>query len=156
MKQFLRNYWWPILFIIILTIVTVVVWYFAFQKALNIWPKVCFESSCFDLEIVDTDQTRKYGLMNRTHLDKNKWMLFVFEEEKIYPFWMKNTLIPLDMIWIDKSWKIVDIQTAQPCKRDPCPSYIPSWSGLYVLEINAWLSSLLWIEEWSTLQFKKK
>jgi uncharacterized membrane protein (UPF0127 family) len=69
---------------------------------------------------------------------------------------MKNTLIPLDMIWIDKNWKIVDIKTAQPCSKDPCPSYTPSWSGLYVLELNAWLASLLWVQKWSTLQFIKK
>jgi uncharacterized membrane protein (UPF0127 family) len=64
-------------------------------------------------------------------------MLFIFEEERIYPFWMKNTLIPLDMIWIDKNGKIIDIQIAEPCTQDPCRSYTPSGSGLYVLELNA-------------------
>ena len=64
--------------------------------------------------------------MYREQLASQSGMLFVFEEEKIYPFWMKNTKIPLDMIWIDKTGTIIDIQTAQLCKEDPCPSYIPS------------------------------
>jgi uncharacterized membrane protein (UPF0127 family) len=69
---------------------------------------------------------------------------------------MKNTLIPLDMIWIDKNWKIVDIQTAEPCREDPCRSYTPSDLSLYVLEINAGITDLIWIKKWSIGQFQKK
>ncbi len=144
-----------------------ILWYLFFTKVPNssveedtlyqTWVnQVCLSDRCFDIEVADEENERKQWLMYREQLSSQSGMLFVFQEEKIYPFWMKNTLIPLDMIWIGKDWKVIDIQTAQPCKKDPCPSYIPSWSGLYVLEINAWLSSLLWIEEWSKLQFVKK
>lgn len=156
MRRNLHLYGRPVLFIVILTIVTISVWYLAFQKVTHPVPKICFASSCFEVEVVDTDQTRQYGLMNRTHLDRDKWMLFVFEQEKIYPFWMKNTLIPLDMIWLDKDWKIIDIQTAQPCKEDPCPNYTPVGSGLYVLEINAGRAQSLWLHIWTMSKFNKK
>ncbi len=118
--------------------------------------QLCFETHCFDVEIADDDGERMQWLMNRNSLPSQSGMLFVFEEEKIYPFWMKNTLIPLDMIWIDHDSKVVDIQTAQPCKEDPCSSYTPAGSGLYVLELNAGISQLIGLQKWSMIEFKKK
>ena len=75
--------------------------------------------------------------MHRESLDEKSGMLFVFPEDGRYGFWMKNTLIPLDIIWIDNDQRVVDIQTAQPCTAEPCPSYTPSGDARYVLEINA-------------------
>ena len=66
----------------------------------------------------------------------NRGMLFVFETQDIYPSWMKNTLIPLYIIWIDKDFKVVHIEHAVPC-NDTCPSYVPEKKALYVLEANA-------------------
>lgn len=63
-------------------------------------------------------------------------MLFVFDGLDIRPFWMKNTLIPLDMIWLDQNFSVIDIQTAEPCEKDPCKVYMPAWLAQYVLEIN--------------------
>jgi uncharacterized membrane protein (UPF0127 family) len=73
-------------------------------------------------------------------------MLFVFEKEALYPFWMKNTLIPLDMIWIDVQGKVIDIQTANPCTTDTCQDYIPSAKALYVLELNAGTSKRIGLQ----------
>jgi hypothetical protein len=56
----------------------------------------CFSGKCFSLEVARTPDERQYGLMNRESLDPDKGMLFVFEKEGVYPFWMKNTKIPLD------------------------------------------------------------
>ena len=65
-------------------------------------------------------------------------MLFMFPRNDVYSFWMKNTLIPLDMIWIDEGRKIVHLkQDVQPCRADPCPSYSPEVSARYVLELPA-------------------
>ena len=75
--------------------------------------------------------------MFREYLDEKSGMLFIFPEDGEYGFWMKNTLIPLDMIWIDKDMKIIDIQTAEPCTAEPCPSHTPSGDARYVLEVNA-------------------
>jgi len=65
-------------------------------------------------------------------------MLFVFPQDGVYPFWMKDTLIPLDMIWINNNSRIVAIRTAHPCTTDSdCPNYNPGVISRYVLEINA-------------------
>lgn len=118
--------------------------------------QVCMSDHCFDVEIADTDVLRQQWLMYRETLPSQSGMLFVFDKEQKYPFWMKNTLIPLDIIWIDRDNRIVDIQTATPCKTEPCPTYDPKADSLYVLEINAGIAQLLWIQSWAITQFKKK
>jgi uncharacterized membrane protein (UPF0127 family) len=102
---------------------------------------VCITGKCFGVEVVDTPATRSRGLMFRESLDQNKGMLFVYDEEGMYHFWMKNTLIPLDMIWIGQDMRIVNIaRNAQPCTADPCPTYNPGGDAMYILEINGGLS----------------
>jgi len=99
---------------------------------------VCFRSKCFQVEIASTEKERSQGLMNRENLDRDKGMLFIFDKEGIHPFWMKNTLIPLDIIWINSENKVVFIsQNVQPCKSLVCPSIIPPRPAKYVLEVNA-------------------
>ncbi|MBW2995533.1 DUF192 domain-containing protein [Candidatus Woesearchaeota archaeon] len=101
-------------------------------------PKVCINEKCFEVELAVTTEQRAKGLMHRTHLDEDKGMLFVFEKSDIYGFWMKNTLIPLDIIWIDENKTIVHInKDTQPCKQDPCLSYRPEKEAKYVLELSA-------------------
>ena len=79
--------------------------------------------------------------MYRERLDEDKGMIFVFSEEGTYSFWMKNTLISLDMIWIDEEQKVVYIaHNVQPCAEPQCPSMNPDAKAKYVLEINANLS----------------
>src|SRR3989344_2502586 len=73
-------------------------------------PQVCFEEKCFNVELAKTDVEKAQGLMFREHLDRNSGMLFIYDEEGSYSFWMKNTLIPLDIIWINSQNKVVDIK----------------------------------------------
>jgi len=75
--------------------------------------------------------------MYRESLPEKKGMLFVFPTSDIHDFWMKNTIIPLDMIWIDNQFKVVHIANAQPCTEDPCKIYAPRTLAKYVLEINS-------------------
>ncbi|MEK6891857.1 MAG: DUF192 domain-containing protein [Nanoarchaeota archaeon] len=89
-----------------------------------------------NVEIADDNKGRMYGLMFRGNLDENSGMLFVFDDEDNQTFWMKNTLIPLDIIFISKDMKIVDIKSATPCKEDPCSLYMSSKPAKYVLEVN--------------------
>lgn len=99
---------------------------------------VCFGKNCFQVELAKTGAEQEKGLMYRTSLDKNKGMLFIFNKEGFYPFWMKDTLIPLDMVWIDGNNKVVFIaQNVQPCKSLICPSVFPWVKAKYVLEVNA-------------------
>ena len=63
-------------------------------------------------------------------------MLFIFDDGKNQTFWMKNTLIPLDIIFIGKDMKIVDIRYATPCNEYPCKLYQSSKPAKYVLEVN--------------------
>ncbi len=74
--------------------------------------------------------------MFREHLEPDEGMLFVFEEEGVHPFWMKNTLIPLDIIWIDNDRSVVFVsKNTPPCEQEPCPTINPGKKAKYVLEV---------------------
>ncbi|MCF7866523.1 DUF192 domain-containing protein [Candidatus Woesearchaeota archaeon] len=117
-------------------------------------PKACINEKCFNIEIVNTPETRQIGLMNREYLPENEGMLFIFEKSGNYPFWMKNTLIPLDIIWINQNKKIEKIMSATPCKEEPCTIYDPEKQALYVLEINANITAEKNMKEGDTIEFK--
>ena len=89
-------------------------------------------------ELAVTDAERARGLMFRKRIEADQGMLFVFEEEGVYPFWMKNTLVPLDILWLGRDRRIVHIAAdVPPCEADPCPSYGPGAPALFVLELKA-------------------
>ena len=90
-----------------------------------------------NVEIADDSEERSNGLMFREKLEENKGIIFIFDDENYQSFWMKNTLIPLDMIFVSKNLEIVDVKTAVPCKNDPCTLYKPSKPAKYVIEANA-------------------
>lgn len=103
--------------------------------------KACFASHCFFIELAKTAAEKEKGLMFKNQLDEGKGMLFIFDKEEIYPFWMKNTFIPLDIIWISKEKKVVFInKNSQPCGDIDCPLINPQVAAQYVLEINAGVS----------------
>jgi hypothetical protein len=78
------------------------------------------------------------GLMYREKLDENNGMLFIFANEAKRIFWMKNTYIPLDLIYISKDKKIVEIkENLKPCQENDCPNYASTVGAQYVLEVNA-------------------
>lgn len=96
------------------------------------------DGTTIHVELAQTDQERALGLMFRDVLPPNYGMLFLFDRDDYLPFWMKNTLIPLDLVWLDKSGQVVDLrEAAPPCKLDPCPSYKPSKPARFVLELAA-------------------
>ena len=99
--------------------------------------KVCFGEQCYGVELAKTSQEIERGLMYRASLDKDKGMLFDFGGAGIHKFWMKNTLISLDIIWIGADKKIIFISNnISPCIKDPCPLYGPDFSARYVIEVN--------------------
>lgn len=91
-----------------------------------------------NVEVVADDELRAQGLMYRDRLDPSAGMLFFFAQDGEYPFWMKNTRIPLDMIWIDSSRRIAHVKhDVPPCRTTDCPSYPPNAIARYVLELAA-------------------
>ncbi len=100
------------------------------------YKKICFSSICIDAEVVQSDSDREKGLMFRKQLNDNDGMFFVFEQDAIYGFWMKNMLISLDIIWINKNLQVVDIsEHVMPCK-DECIPFYPQEEVRYVLEVK--------------------
>jgi|SRR3989344_3400081 len=99
-------------------------------------PQVCFDQICVDVEIADTPSEQSQGLMYRNSLDRG--MLFKFDKPSRNFFWMKNTLIPLDMIWLDEKMDIIHIEeNVPPCKTEQCVSYGLEADSMFVVEINA-------------------
>jgi len=93
------------------------------------------------VELADTLKKRTIGLMNRAFLDDDSGMLFIFDLEAKHSFWMKNTLIPLDIIFIDSTGKIVDIKhNFEPCEKVICDTYASVEAAKYALEVNGGFS----------------
>lgn len=135
-----------IIWIVIVIVVFIIAFILINNKTWESKPqKICCNNKCFNLEIADDDASRQLWLMYREFLSDNNWMLFIFDEEWIYSFWMKNTLIPLAWIRLDSNLNIVDIILMEPCKTEECPSYKPNSEAQYVLEINQWLISEKWL-----------
>ncbi|MGV8142908.1 MAG: DUF192 domain-containing protein [Candidatus Pacearchaeota archaeon] len=107
-------------------------------------PEVCFGVNCFSVEIADEEAERSKGLMFRETLANDEGMLFIFDSVGNYPFWMKNTPLPLDIIWIDSDYRVVHIaHNTTPGSTD---IIYPTAEAKYVLEINGGLSDTLGIE----------
>ncbi len=101
----------------------------------------------FNVEIADDVSEQMRGLMGRESLEKDAGMIFIFPDEKVRGFWMKDTLIPLDIISIDANFTIIDInKNTQPCSSENfCRIYYSKKPAKYVLEINGGLSDKLGI-----------
>ncbi len=89
-------------------------------------------------EVAQTPARRTLGLMFREHLPPDRGMLLVFDSSDFHGIWMKNCRIPLDLIWMDRSGRVVHLEeNAPPCEEIHCPSLYPARKALYVLELNA-------------------
>lgn len=105
-------------------------------EATEPWVEVAGER--YFVEIAADDATRTRGLMFRDELAANRGMLFIFEREAPRSFWMRNTRIPLDIIYLDRDMRVVSIAAnTPPCRSRQCPSYPSTGPAMYVLEINA-------------------
>lgn len=92
------------------------------------------------VELADDRAKWEKGLMFRTELAENHGMLFVFANEGKRQVWMKNTLLPLDILFLDNQGRVVSfLENVQPCRADPCTIYDSVLPARYMLEINAHL-----------------
>ena len=104
------------------------------------------------VEVARTDQERQRGLMYRMHMDEDAGMLFLFEKPDQLTFWMHNTYIPLDMLFIEPSMHILGIvEDAAP--RNDSPRSVPGQSQ-YVLEVNAGFSQRHGVTDKSVVRFE--
>jgi uncharacterized membrane protein (UPF0127 family) len=102
------------------------------------WAVAVFPSGAeFSLEIAATDRQRQLGYMFREDVPPHEGMLFLFDATEHHGIWMKNCRVPLDIIWLDAEFRVVQIAAqAQPCPEDgPCSSMLPMQASRYVLEV---------------------
>ena len=101
-------------------------------------PAVELHGHRFTTEFATDAASREHGLMMRTQLPADHSMLFVFPDAQPRWFWMKNTLVPLDILYFDANRRLVSMQLdVPPCKADPCPVYPSDSPATYVLELPA-------------------
>lgn len=100
------------------------------------WVYVCDDRGCLSVELAQDEATRRRGLQMRSSLRRDEGMLFVFDHPGRHAFWMKDTWIPLDMVWLDQDGTIVDlVESVAPCEQDPCPVFRPQQEAWMVLEV---------------------
>jgi len=105
--------------------------------------RVTLKGHTFAVEVAQDNQSRAMGLMFRESMDDDAGMLFIFPQPQPLAFWMKNTLIPLDILYFDQNRQLINIsERTPPCKNTTtrCPNYPSEKPAKYVLEINAGLS----------------
>lgn len=116
----------------------------------TLWLRGDWGSARFRVSVADDAQERAQGLMNVQQMPSSTGMLFAYQREQPVAFWMKNTFLPLDMIFADASGTVVHVHPdAVPHDETPIPSGQPAQ---YVLEINAGLSAQLGIAPGSLIQ----
>jgi len=106
------------------------------------------------IEVVDSPELRMQGLSGRKSLAEDRGMLFVFDKEGMYAFWMKDMLIALDIIWLDSNKKIIGIIGGlTPCVDKCKPIYSPG-NILYALEVNSGFSKRHQLKVGEALEFR--
>jgi uncharacterized membrane protein (UPF0127 family) len=118
-------------------------------------PSVELKGQHFAIEIAADDASRERGLMFRDAMPADHGMLFLFEHPMMQTFWMKNTHIPLDILYFDQNYKLVSMQQrVPPCRSagNDCPVYPSSGPAQYVLELNAGVADNLGVKEGDELK----
>lgn len=150
-KYFSKN---RIKIIIGLVLIAVSICFLVFRPKKVIFPSnisLSIGNQGYYLEVAQTDETRSTGLSQRDNLCFNCGMLFVFDKEGKQNFWMKDTHIPLDIIWLNSKYQIVKIITA--VKTDSEDIYTNSKPAKYAIELNANESFKLGLKVGDTIQF---
>jgi len=96
----------------------------------------------FNVEIARSYRQRLQGLMFREDLPQQKAMLFLYPFKGDHRIWMKNTLIPLTVVWLDSNAIVLAVKQLTPCQQDPCSNFGANSASHYVLELPAGFSEL--------------
>lgn len=97
----------------------------------------------YSIEIAKTTSQRQQGLMWRTKLGAREGMLFVYPRVGTHRIWMKNTLIPLSVVWLDEHGIVIEVKLLLPCESDSCPSFGVSEPTKYIIELNGETSGIM-------------
>jgi uncharacterized protein len=123
--------------------------------------RICARETCFRVEVAETQYQKERGLMFREKLADDSGMLFWYDRDGIYSFWMKNTYIPLDMIWVSASKEVVFVEkNAQPClpagvpAAEVCPAINLDVPARYVLEVNAGMADRIGLQIGDQVEIK--
>ena len=118
-------------------------------------PWVELRGERFNVEIADDEAERNRGLMFRDQMAADAGMLFLYDVEQPLAFWMKNTRIPLDILYFDQDRRLVSARKGvPPCSLgDRCPPYPSAAPALYVLELNAGTAARLGVTDGDELVF---
>ncbi len=115
---------------------------------------VCAKNKCFNVELATTPEEHALGLMYRDRLAEGEGMLFILQRNSFFSIWMKNTLIPLDVVWIDENRRVVYIyKNMQPCGQGDCPSVNSGVPARYVLEVNAGTADTINLSTGDVMEF---
>ena len=109
----------------------------------------------FKVEVADDDAERARGLMFRDEMPADHGMIFIHERQEPQAYWMKNTKIPLDILYFDSERRLVTQQRdVPPCSAgDRCPPYPSRRPAMYVLELNAGQAARLKLEDGALMTF---
>ena len=122
-------------------------------KMVPVVDEVCIETGpCFSVTLAQTDAARAKGLMYRSFLAPQEGMLFVFEKEDIHSFWMKDTLISLDIVWLSATQRVVYIETQTVPMSTR--SLVPTAKSKYVLEVVGGTAKRLGLKVGDRLDFR--
>lgn len=106
------------------------------------------EKKSFKVEIADDETERSRGLMFRENMAPDHGMLFVYSEQQQVAFWMKNTILPLDLVFIDASGKVVGVKQGTPYSEAPISPGVPA---RFVLELNAGTAARIGLDDGDTV-----
>lgn len=115
-------------------------------------PWVELKGQRYDVELALDDASRIRGLMFRDNMPDTHGMLFVFDRQEPQAFWMRNTKIPLDIIYFDENLRMVSVAAGvPPCTTQNCPAYPSKGAARFVLELNAGHAKRLGLQAGDTL-----
>jgi uncharacterized membrane protein (UPF0127 family) len=108
------------------------------------------------VEIADTPAAREKGLMGVQQLSDSQGMVFVWPHAQNAQFWMKDTLIPLDIAFWDGTDQVVDMQAMTPCTADPCPTYASASPYVAAVEVRGGLLSKVGVHSGDAMRFTRR
>jgi uncharacterized membrane protein (UPF0127 family) len=118
-------------------------------------PSVTVHGARFRVEVAATPEQVARGLMFREHLDADQGMLFVYSRPTFVRFWMKNTRIPLDILYFDADRRLLKVfHSVPPCVVDPCRQYPSGEPVRFVLELNGGTAKQVGIEAGDVLDIE--